>query len=282
MYQCSRTAFPTVTTPPPEPPCCAAATQLHPRHPGVTLLRRHTTTALPAGLSLRTQELTAAFLLVRLFCSFMMEYDIHTLLDALTLAATGAWLSAGQRLHCGRVCRRCSATVSKFHVCPCCDALAAGSRRVCRRMRAVGRWDPLLPPKHVWRVWALGLHPLFASTTCRAAGWVIFSLRGPLKESYQADLDVTNPLLVAAPCLLMAIIAHPSTRHFILFRVRAGAAAAAEQVAYAAACPLLQHLLLLCAARRCPSHHTPHYCCRRSCGPSACTWRRCRCCRSCA
>lgn len=43
-----------------------------------------------AGLSLRTQELTAAFLLVRLFCSFMMEYDIHTLLDALTLAATGA------------------------------------------------------------------------------------------------------------------------------------------------------------------------------------------------
>jgi hypothetical protein len=42
-----------------------------------------------AGLSLRTQELTAAFLLVRLFCSFMMEYDIHTLLDFLTLVATG-------------------------------------------------------------------------------------------------------------------------------------------------------------------------------------------------
>lgn len=42
-----------------------------------------------AGLSLRTQELTASFLLVRLFCSFMMEYDIHTLLDFLTLLATG-------------------------------------------------------------------------------------------------------------------------------------------------------------------------------------------------
>ncbi|KAL4431200.1 hypothetical protein ABPG75_006456 [Micractinium tetrahymenae] len=90
------------------------------------------------GLSLRTQELTAAFLAVRLFCSFMMEYDIHTLLDLLTLVATG---------------------------------------------------------------------------------WVIYSLRGPLKESYQADMDITNPLLVAAPCLLMAIIAHPSTRHFILFRI---------------------------------------------------------------
>lgn len=56
--------------------------------------------------------------------------------------------------------------------------------------------------------------------TTRPAGWVIYSLRAPLKESYQADLDSTNPLLVAAPCLLMAVIAHPSTRHFILFRVR--------------------------------------------------------------
>ena len=43
-----------------------------------------------AGLSRRTQELTACFLAVRLFCSFMMEYDIHTLLDFFTLAATGA------------------------------------------------------------------------------------------------------------------------------------------------------------------------------------------------
>jgi ER lumen protein retaining receptor len=42
-----------------------------------------------AGLSLRTQELTALFLVVRLFCSFMMEYDIHTLLDLLTLMGTG-------------------------------------------------------------------------------------------------------------------------------------------------------------------------------------------------
>lgn len=32
------------------------------------------------GLSLQTQVLTAAFLGIRLLCSFMMEYDIHTLL----------------------------------------------------------------------------------------------------------------------------------------------------------------------------------------------------------
>eukprot|EP00798_Chlamydomonas_sp_ICE-L_P024020 gene24020-9595_t len=41
-----------------------------------------------AGLSLETQYLTAGFLIVRLYCSFMMEYDIHTILDALTLAGT--------------------------------------------------------------------------------------------------------------------------------------------------------------------------------------------------
>jgi ER lumen protein retaining receptor len=41
------------------------------------------------GLSLQSQYLTAAFLGVRLLCSFMMEYDIHTALDFATLAATG-------------------------------------------------------------------------------------------------------------------------------------------------------------------------------------------------
>lgn len=41
-----------------------------------------------AGISLKTQELTAMFLAVRLYCSFVMEYDIHTLLDLSTFAAT--------------------------------------------------------------------------------------------------------------------------------------------------------------------------------------------------
>eukprot|EP01018_Ginkgo_biloba_P021912 Gb_29525 [translate_table: standard] len=41
-----------------------------------------------AGLSLKCQELTAIFLAVRLYCSFVMEYDIHTLLDLATLATT--------------------------------------------------------------------------------------------------------------------------------------------------------------------------------------------------
>ncbi|KMZ64815.1 putative ER lumen protein retaining receptor [Zostera marina] len=41
-----------------------------------------------AGISLKSQELTAIFLAVRLYCSFVMEYDIHTLLDSATLLTT--------------------------------------------------------------------------------------------------------------------------------------------------------------------------------------------------
>ncbi|ERN08525.1 hypothetical protein AMTR_s00017p00013220 [Amborella trichopoda] len=41
-----------------------------------------------AGLSLKSQELTALFLAVRLYCSFVMEFDLHTLLDSATLITT--------------------------------------------------------------------------------------------------------------------------------------------------------------------------------------------------
>eukprot|EP00882_Tetradesmus_deserticola_P005581 GHRQ01005876.1.p1 GENE.GHRQ01005876.1~~GHRQ01005876.1.p1 ORF type:complete len:271 (+),score=51.02 GHRQ01005876.1:97-909(+) len=41
-----------------------------------------------AGLSAQTQILTTIFLIIRLYCSFMMEYDIHTILDGMTLLAT--------------------------------------------------------------------------------------------------------------------------------------------------------------------------------------------------
>ncbi|MED6180809.1 hypothetical protein PIB30_013700 [Stylosanthes scabra] len=50
-----------------------------------------------AGLSLKTQELTALFLAVRLYCSFVMEYDIHTLLDLATLVTT-LWVIYMMRL----------------------------------------------------------------------------------------------------------------------------------------------------------------------------------------
>ncbi|XP_016450026.2 uncharacterized protein LOC107774883 [Nicotiana tabacum] len=44
-----------------------------------------------SGLSLKTQQLTAIFLFVRLYCSLQVEGDIHTLLDLVTLVAT-FWL----------------------------------------------------------------------------------------------------------------------------------------------------------------------------------------------
>lgn len=37
---------------------------------------------------MKSQELTALFLAVRLYCSFVMEFDIHTLLDSATLVTT--------------------------------------------------------------------------------------------------------------------------------------------------------------------------------------------------
>eukprot|EP00798_Chlamydomonas_sp_ICE-L_P027702 gene27702-7344_t len=44
------------------------------------------------SISLQSQLLTSIFLLARLLCSFLMEYDLHTVLDALTLAGTGTIL----------------------------------------------------------------------------------------------------------------------------------------------------------------------------------------------
>lgn len=43
---------------------------------------------LSSGLSLKSQELTVAFLAVRLYCSFIMGLDIHTVLDFATLVPT--------------------------------------------------------------------------------------------------------------------------------------------------------------------------------------------------
>ncbi|XP_022769906.1 putative ER lumen protein-retaining receptor C28H8.4 [Durio zibethinus] len=54
----------------------------------VVLVYKLTTKKTCSGLSLKSQELTAIFLAVRLVCSFMLEGDIHTLLDFATLIFT--------------------------------------------------------------------------------------------------------------------------------------------------------------------------------------------------
>jgi len=53
------------------------------------------------GISLKSQQVTALFLAVRLGCSLMMEYDVHTVLDAATLAAT-AWVLFSMRTKLAR------------------------------------------------------------------------------------------------------------------------------------------------------------------------------------
>ncbi|KAJ4966118.1 hypothetical protein NE237_017967 [Protea cynaroides] len=91
-----------------------------------------------AGLSLKSQELTAIFLAVRLYCSFVMEYDIHTLLDTATLGTTL---------------------------------------------------------------------------------WVIYMIRFKLKSSYMEDKDNFAIYYVVVPCVLLALVIHPSTSHNILNRI---------------------------------------------------------------
>jgi ER lumen protein retaining receptor len=100
---------------------------------GYKLIKQRTS----SGLSLGSQELTAVFLLMRLFCSLVMEYDVHTLLDLLTLAATGG---------------------------------------------------------------------------------VVYAMRGPLKATYQKEFDTMHNLMVMAPCLILAVFIHPSTRHHFILR----------------------------------------------------------------
>ncbi|GMY33850.1 putative ER lumen protein-retaining receptor C28H8.4 [Fagus crenata] len=57
----------------------------------LVLVYKLTTKKTCSGLSSKTQELTALFLVVRLICSAMIEGNIHTILDFISLSAT-AWV----------------------------------------------------------------------------------------------------------------------------------------------------------------------------------------------
>ncbi|XP_042418902.1 ER lumen protein-retaining receptor erd-2.2-like [Zingiber officinale] len=91
-----------------------------------------------AGLSLKSQYLTALFLAVRLYCSFILENDIHTVLDTATLATTL---------------------------------------------------------------------------------WVIYMIQYKLKSSYMEDKDNFAIYYVIVPSVLLAVVVHPSTAHFIFNRI---------------------------------------------------------------
>ena len=63
------------------------------------------------------------------------------------------------------------------------------------------------------------VHTVLDLLTLAATGGVIYTLRGPLKSSYQSELDVVHPLYVIGPCMALAVLAHPGTRHNILLRI---------------------------------------------------------------
>ncbi|KAK2662748.1 hypothetical protein Ddye_001322 [Dipteronia dyeriana] len=63
----------------------------------IILIYKLTTKKTCSGLSLKTQELTAIFLAVRLVCSTIIESDIHTVLDFATFVST-AWVIYTMRL----------------------------------------------------------------------------------------------------------------------------------------------------------------------------------------
>mmetsp|Transcript_28994 Transcript_28994/g.55570 ORF Transcript_28994/g.55570 Transcript_28994/m.55570 type:complete len:284 (-) Transcript_28994:895-1746(-) len=77
-----------------------------------------------AGLSLKSQDLTCLFLGVRLYCSFVMEYDIHTFLDLLTLGAT-LWVEYMMRVPLKSTYNDELDTIKTHYVVLPCLALAA-------------------------------------------------------------------------------------------------------------------------------------------------------------
>lgn len=52
-----------------------------------------------------------------------------------------------------------------------------------------------------------------------ATAAVVYAMRGPLKATYQKEFDSMHNLMVIAPCLLLAVFIHPSTRHNFLLRI---------------------------------------------------------------
>ncbi|KAL3517838.1 hypothetical protein ACH5RR_020427 [Cinchona calisaya] len=54
----------------------------------IVLIYKLSTQKTCSGLSLKSQELTAIFLGVRVCCSYFFEYDVHTVLDFVTLMST--------------------------------------------------------------------------------------------------------------------------------------------------------------------------------------------------
>ncbi|XP_021864492.1 uncharacterized protein [Spinacia oleracea] len=87
------------------------------------LIYKLTTKQSCSGLSLKSQELTAIFLAARLVCSVMIEGDIHTLLDSITLAST-LWVIYMLRFKFKSTYIKDFDTISLFYVVIPCGILS--------------------------------------------------------------------------------------------------------------------------------------------------------------
>ena len=63
------------------------------------------------------------------------------------------------------------------------------------------------------------VHTLLDLMSLGATAAVVYAMRGPLKATYQKEFDSMHNLMVIAPCLLLAVFIHPSTRHNFLLRI---------------------------------------------------------------
>jgi len=63
------------------------------------------------------------------------------------------------------------------------------------------------------------VHTLLDLMSLGATAAVVYAMRGPLKATYQKEFDSMHNLMVIAPCLLLAVFIHPSTRHNVLLRI---------------------------------------------------------------
>ncbi|CAI5961534.1 unnamed protein product [Closterium sp. NIES-64] len=174
------------------------------------------------GLSLKSQELTAIFLAVRLYCSMMMEKDIHTLLDLATLVTT-AWVIYTMRFQLRSTLSEDLDNLAHVYILAACAILAllvhprTSHFIVNRVLWAFPPWPPCSPSLRLVPS-PYPVLPIFPPTPpfsfpllappfspSRLPPFPTFP-RPPLPRSWRR-----------AP--ILALLVHPRTSHFIVNRV---------------------------------------------------------------
>ena len=144
----------------------------------------------------------------RVLCnSFMMEYDIHTVLDLLTLVAT-LWVIYELRFPLADTYQKDQDTIQSYYVVRCLlPAALLSIWDQAQHLLVANKTDSLQPVVHLHSAELLCFH---AEVCCLAVNCM----------SHVVGYNLRSLCKQAIPCLLAAFIAHPSTRHAFAFRVR--------------------------------------------------------------